>query len=155
MIYTLIRSLLIEKPFYLLRPKLFISNSVRVYRYICEIFSNFMSREWGFWSPVLSRGKGFCTQWLSLGRVFASFESCPGREGWFWMKLMPSLYWCCIIPTLGPIVQTLSKRVTPSNRFTLVRCIFLTRCQNVSSSYVRRCRRCCSFSHLRLTVDLH
>ena len=28
-------------------------------------FSNFMSRGWGFWLPVLSRGECFCTQWLS------------------------------------------------------------------------------------------
>ena len=41
-------------------------------------FSNFMSRGWGFWLPVLSQGEGFCTQWLSGGRVFAPFKSCPG-----------------------------------------------------------------------------
>ena len=41
-------------------------------------FSNFMSRGWGFWVPVLSRGEGFCTQSLSRGRVFAPSKSCPG-----------------------------------------------------------------------------
>ena len=66
MIYTLIISLLIEKPFYLLSP-----------------FSNFMSQGWGFSLPVLSRGEGFCTQWLSQGGLLPSCRVlgvCP-REG--------------------------------------------------------------------------
>ena len=60
---------------------------VRVYRYIVK-FSNFMSRELGFWLPVLSQGESFCTEWLSQGRVFAPFKSCPwglsGGDGYWW-----------------------------------------------------------------------
>ena len=53
--------------------KLFVSNCVRVYRYIMK-FSDFMSRGWGFWLPVLSRGEGFCTEWLSRGEGFCFLQ---------------------------------------------------------------------------------
>ena len=87
MIYILIISLLIKKPFYLLRRQSFSFE-------IVSEFSNFMSRGWGFWLPVLSRGKGFCTQLLSRGEGFCSLRVVsrgfvPG--GWFWMKLIPAL----------------------------------------------------------------
>ena len=36
-----------------------------------------MSRGSGFWLPFLSRGEGFCTQWLSR-RGVPPFKSCPG-----------------------------------------------------------------------------
>ena len=67
MIYILIISLLIKKPFYLLRRQSFSFE-------IVSEFSNFMSRGWGFWLPVLSRGKGFCTQLLSRGEGFCSLR---------------------------------------------------------------------------------
>ena len=41
-------------------------------------FSNFMSREWGFWLPILSRGEGFCMQWFSWGKSFCSLQVVPG-----------------------------------------------------------------------------
>ena len=86
MIYTLIISLLIEKPFYL---KLYISNSVRVIDVFVK-FSNFMSRGWGFWLPVLSRGEGFCIQWLSRGKGFCILQVMSRRGdgfGWNWYLL--------------------------------------------------------------------
>ena len=67
MIYILIISLLIKKPFYLLRRQSFSFE-------IVSEFSNFMSRGWGFWLPILSRGKGFCTQLLSRGEGFCSLR---------------------------------------------------------------------------------
>ena len=81
MIYTTIISLLIEKQSYLLRPKsIFISNSVRVYRYICEIFQLnvlgvglltlcFVLRG-GFLYRMIVPGEGFCSlQVVSQGGV--------------------------------------------------------------------------------------
>ena len=71
MIYTLIISLLIEKPFYLLRPEGFLFQILSEFIDIFVKFSNFMSR----------------------GRAFAALKSCPGglsEGGWFWMKLIPA-----------------------------------------------------------------
>ena len=82
MIYTIIISLLIEKPFYLLRQQSFSFQIVSEFIDTFVKFSNFMFRGWGFWLPVLSRGEGFCTQWLSLGEGFAPFKSCPGGYPW-------------------------------------------------------------------------
>ena len=62
MIYTLIISPLIEKPFYLLRPQSFSFQIMSEFIDTFVKFSNFMSRGWGFRLPVLSRGEGFCTQ---------------------------------------------------------------------------------------------
>ena len=81
MIYTIIISLLIEKPFYLLRPQSFSFQIVSEFIDTFVKFSNFMSQGWGFWLPVLSWGEGFCTQWLSLGEGFVPFKSCPGGGG--------------------------------------------------------------------------
>ena len=50
MMYTLIISLLIEKPFYLLRPQSFSFQIVSEFKDIFVKFSNFMSRGWGFHS---------------------------------------------------------------------------------------------------------
>ena len=82
MIYILIISLFIKKPFYLLRRQSFSFE-------IVSEFSNFMSRGWGFWLPVLSRGKGFCTQLLSRGEGFCSLRVVsrgfvPGGDGFGW-----------------------------------------------------------------------
>ena len=71
MIYTLIISLLIEKPFYLLSPQSFSFQIVSEFIDMFVKFSNFMSRGWGFDSL-------FCPE----GRVFASFKSCPGGDGY-------------------------------------------------------------------------
>ena len=96
MIYTLIISLLIEKPFYLLSQQSFSFQIVSEFIDIFVKFSNFMSRGWGFWLFVLSRGEGFCTQLLSRGGGFLLPSSrvsvvCPGEGGWLWMKLIPAL----------------------------------------------------------------
>ena len=48
MIYTLIISLLIEKPFYLMSPKIFSFQIVSEFIDIFVKFYNFMSRGWGF-----------------------------------------------------------------------------------------------------------
>ena len=63
MIYTLIISILIEKPFYLLRPQSFSFQSVSEIIDTFVKFPNHMSRGWGG---------------LSLGE-------------WFWMKLIAAL----------------------------------------------------------------
>ena len=86
MIYTIIISFLIEKPF-VETTKLFISNSVRVYTFVKLYVPGmgllilcFVPRE-GFLYTVIVLG----------GRVFALFELYPGglsRGGWFWMKLI-------------------------------------------------------------------
>ena len=52
------------------------SDSVRVYRYICEI-SNFMSHGWNSLF-FFSRGRGFVhSDCPGGGRVFVPFKSCP------------------------------------------------------------------------------
>ena len=94
MIYTLIISLLIEKPFYLLKPQSFSFQIVSEFMDTFVKFSNFMSRGWGLSLPVLSRGEGVSYTMIVRGRVFAPFESCPGglsQGGWFWMKLIAAL----------------------------------------------------------------
>ena len=68
MIHTLIISLLIEKPFYLLRPQSF---SFQIVSESIDIFMKF--------SDILSRGGG--------GLLPSSHV--PG--GWFWMKFIPAL----------------------------------------------------------------
>ena len=89
MIYTIIISLLIEKPFYLLRPQsVSFQIDVRVYRYICEIFLLYVAF---FDSLLCPEGRVFVHNDCPGGRVFAPFKSCPGGRGWFWMKLIPAL----------------------------------------------------------------
>ena len=69
MMYFLKISLLIEKPFYLLRPQSFSFQIESEFIDIFVKFSSFMSREWGFDSL-------FCPE----GRVFVH-NDCPGGEG--------------------------------------------------------------------------
>ena len=61
MIYTLIISLLIEKPFYLLRPKSFSFQIVSEFIDIFVKFSNFMSRGGAFDSLFCPEGRVLCT----------------------------------------------------------------------------------------------
>ena len=93
MTYTIIISLLIEKPFYLLRPRSF---SFQIVSELIDTFvksSDFMSRGGAFDSLFCPEGKVFVHSDCSGGRVFASFKSSGGlsRGGWFWMKLIPAL----------------------------------------------------------------
>ena len=71
MIYILIISLLIKKPFYLLRRQSFSFE-------IVSEFSNFMSRGGAFDSLFCPGGRVFVHNYCPGGRVFAPFESCPG-----------------------------------------------------------------------------
>ena len=85
MIYTIIISLHIEKQFYLLRPQSFSFQIVSEFTDTFVKFSNFMSRGWGLWLPVLSRGEGFCTQWLSRGGCYSLQVVSQGDGfGWNW-----------------------------------------------------------------------
>ena len=59
MIYTLIISLLIEKPFYLLRPQSFSFQIVSEFIDIFVEFSDFMSQGWGFDSLFCPEERGF------------------------------------------------------------------------------------------------
>ena len=71
MIYTL-------TIFFVETTKLFISNSVRVYRYICEIFLLYVPRM-RLLTPCFVPREGFLyTVIVPRGRDFASFKSCPG-----------------------------------------------------------------------------
>ena len=71
--------------------KLFISNSVRVYRYICEIFLLYVPGV-GLLTPCfVPRGGFLYTMIVPGGRVFAPLEACPGFVpgrgngfGWNW-----------------------------------------------------------------------
>ena len=87
MIYTLIISLLIEKPFYLLRPQSFSFQIVSEFINIFVKFSNFMSRAGAFDSLFCLEGRLFCTQLLSRGRVLLSSSRvlgvCPGEGDGF------------------------------------------------------------------------
>ena len=82
MIYTLIISLLIEKPFYLLRPQSFSFQIVSEFIDIFVKFSNFMSRG-GLLIPCSVPREGFCTQYLSRGRVLLPLSCVPGRGDGF------------------------------------------------------------------------
>ena len=75
MIYPLIISLLIEKPFYLLRPQSFSFQIVsEFYRYICEIFTLYV-RGVGLLAPCSVPMGGFLyTIIVPGGRVFAPFK---------------------------------------------------------------------------------
>ena len=78
MIYTLIISLLIEKPFYLLSPQIFSFQIVSEFIDIYVKFSNFMSWGWAFDSLFCPEGRVFVHNDCPRGRVFAPFKLCPG-----------------------------------------------------------------------------
>ena len=86
MIYTLIISLLIEKTFLFVEtPKHFISNSVRVYRYIWEIFTLYVSGM-GLLTPCFVPRGGFLYTMIVTGEGFCSPSSrvpgvCPRGDG--------------------------------------------------------------------------
>ena len=79
MIYTLIISLLIEKPFSdLLRPQSFSFRIMSEFVDIFVEFSNFMSRGWGFDSLFCPEGRAFVPNDCPRGRAFSPVKSCPG-----------------------------------------------------------------------------
>ena len=95
MIYTLIISLLIEKPFYLLRPQSFSFQIVSKFMDIFVKFSNFMSGGGAFDSLFCPEGRVFVHNDCPRGERFCSLQVVswgfvPG--GWFWMKLIPALH---------------------------------------------------------------
>ena len=70
-------------------PKLFISNSVRVYRYICEIFTLYVPGV-GLLTPCsVPRGGFFVHNNFPGGGILLPSSRVPG--GWLWMKLIPAL----------------------------------------------------------------
>ena len=74
MIYTLIISLLIEKPFYLLSPQSFSFQIVSEFIDIFVKFSNFMSRGGAFDSLFLPEGRAFVHNDCSEGEGFCSLQ---------------------------------------------------------------------------------
>ena len=76
MTYTLIISLLIEKPFYLLRPQSF--QTVSEFIDIFVKLSNFMSWGGAFGSLFCPEARVFVHHDCPGGRAFAPFKSCPG-----------------------------------------------------------------------------
>ena len=90
MIYTLIISLLIEKPFYLLRPLSFSFQIVSEFLDIFVTFSNFMSRG-GLLTPCsVPRGGFLYTMIVPGGGFLLPSNRVPRGGGWFWMKLIPA-----------------------------------------------------------------
>ena len=77
MIYTLIISLLVEKPFYLLSPQSFSFQIVSEFIDMFVKFSNFMSRG-GAFDSLFCPGGGFLYTMIVPGGGFAPFKSCPG-----------------------------------------------------------------------------
>ena len=83
MIYTSIVSLLIEKPFYLLRSQSFSFQVESEFIDTVVGFSNFRSRRWGFCSLFCPKGRVFVHIDCLWGRIYAPFEECPGFfRGW-------------------------------------------------------------------------
>ena len=79
MIYNLIISLLIEKPFYLLRPQSFSFQIVSEFIDIFVKFSNFMSRGWGFWLACsVPRGGLLYTMIVPGGGLLLPSNRVPG-----------------------------------------------------------------------------
>ena len=78
MIYTLTISLLIEKPFCLLRPQSFSFQIVSEFIDIFVKFSNFMSRGGAFDSLLCAIGRIFVHNDCPQGRNFAPSSSVPG-----------------------------------------------------------------------------
>ena len=94
MIYTLIISLPIKKPFYLLRPQ---SSSFQIVSEFIDTFvkfSSFMSRGGTFDSLFCLEGRVFVHDDCLQGRLLPPKKSCPGGlflRGWFWTKLISTL----------------------------------------------------------------
>ena len=91
MIYTLIISLLTEKPFHLLRPQSFSFQIVSEFIDIFVKFSNLMSRRGAFDSLFCPEGRVFVHNDCPGGGFLLPSSRVPG--GWFWMKLIPALAW--------------------------------------------------------------
>ena len=83
MIYTLIISLLIEKPFYLLRLQSFSFQIVSEFIEIFVKFSNFMSWGGAFDSLFCPEGRGFVHSDCPRGRVLPPSSRVPGRGDGF------------------------------------------------------------------------
>ena len=79
--YTIIISLFIEKPFYLLRPQSFSFQIVSEFIDTFVKFSNFMSQAWGFHFLFHPKGSVFIHNDCPGETVFASFKSCPRGGG--------------------------------------------------------------------------
>ena len=94
MIYTKIINLLVEKPFYFLRPLQIVSEFIDTFMK----FSNFIP------GTLCPKGGAFDSLFCLEGGVFVH-NDCPGggfllpssrvlgvcpRGGWFWMKLIPA-----------------------------------------------------------------
>ena len=77
MLYTIIISLLIEKPFYLLRPQSFSFQIVSEFIDTFVKFSNFMPQNGAFDSLFCPEGRVFVHNDCPRGRVFAPFKWCP------------------------------------------------------------------------------
>ena len=70
MLYSLTISLLIEKPFYLLRSQSFSFQIVSQFIDIFVKFSNFMSQGYGLCLPVCTEGRVLKTMIVPGGRFF-------------------------------------------------------------------------------------
>ena len=81
MIYTIIISLLIEKPFYLLRPQSFLFQIMSEFMDTFVKFSDFMSQGGAFDCLFCPEGRVFVHSDCPWGRVSASFKSCPKGDG--------------------------------------------------------------------------
>ena len=93
MIYTLIISLLIEKPFYLLSLQSFSFQIVSEFIDIFVKFSNFMSRGGAFDSLFCPKGRVFVHNYCPGGEGFCSLQAVPRGfvpGGWLWIKLIPA-----------------------------------------------------------------
>ena len=98
MIYTLKVSLLIEKPFYLLRPKTF---SFQLVSEFIDIFVKFSHVPGvGLLTPCSVPRGGFLYTVIVPGGGFLLHSSrvLGGGGGWLWMKLIPALSqeFCCL-----------------------------------------------------------
>ena len=82
MIYTLIVSLLIKKPFYLLSPQSFSFQIMSEFIDIFVKFSNFMAQGGAFDSLFCPEGRVFVHNDCPRGRVFAPFKSSPRGDGY-------------------------------------------------------------------------
>ena len=89
MIYTIIISLLIEKPFYLLRPQSFSFQIVSEFIDTFVKFSNFVPGV-GLLTPCFVPRGGFLYRMIVPGGGFC-FLQVVSWGGWFWVKLIPAL----------------------------------------------------------------
>ena len=83
MIYTIIISLLIEKPFYLLRPKSFSFEIVSEFIDTIVKFSNFMSQGWGLDSLFSTEGRVFVHSDCLGGEGFCSLQVVSRKRDGF------------------------------------------------------------------------